>query len=197
MKTKSRFLHNALIAAFLIIPSLVMTNSWSATALQSDAISLESTYVGSVELNWAAPGEYTDHLPEPEEKPELGSIDLGFLANCSAGSLDGYVDLSTTLVFPTNKHQITTKSEASLAVGPHITGTCSDDNIEIKSERFEQTTEAGQNVKRQFQLIGALDSAANAYKGEYRETLWGYGPQPFTIVGDFTLYLSTPTTRGE
>jgi hypothetical protein len=201
MKTKSPFLRNTLIAVSLIILSLLATNSSSATALQSGAISLENMYTGSVKLKWAVPGVYTDALtapPLPEGEttlPELGSIDLGFLANCSGGSLDGYVDLSATLVFP---ELPTTAADGTKATrSPSISGTCSDNSLQILSERFTQTTEAGQNVERQFQLSGALDTAANAYTGQYRETLWGYGLQPFTIVGDFTLSLSTPATRGE
>jgi hypothetical protein len=82
MKTKSPFLRNTLIAVSLIILSLLATNSSSATALQSGAISLENMYTGSVKLKWAVPGVYTDALtapPLPEGEttlPELGSIDL-------------------------------------------------------------------------------------------------------------------------
>jgi uncharacterized repeat protein (TIGR02543 family) len=92
-------------------------------------------------------------------------------------------------------YDITTDQSATpLKVGPAISGTCSDASWQILSEQFTQTTGAGQSVKRQFQLIGALDATTNTYKGEYRETLWGYGSQPFTIVGDFTLLLANPPT---
>jgi PKD repeat protein len=41
---------------------------------------------------------------------------------------------------------------------------------------------------RQFRLTGQFVSEEdNILSGEYRETVWGYGPQPLTIVGTFTL----------
>lgn len=148
----------------------------------------ETMYIGSVKLNWAAPGIYSDTLTAPAgELPELGSIDLGFLAYCSDGELSGYVDLRTTLVFPGMDKTTTEQSETPLAVGPAISGTCSEGKLEILSNKFEQTTGAGQSLERQFLLIGTLYSDSNSYKGEYRETLWGYGPQPITVVGDFEL----------
>jgi uncharacterized repeat protein (TIGR02543 family) len=192
MKTKPSFLHTWKIAVALVILSLIVAvplfpvRGWPTVAPKSQVVTLENVYIGSVKLNWAAPGLYSDSLTEPDEKPNLGSIDLGFLANCSNGTLDGYVDLSTTLVFP-EMQEITT-ADGTLAVGPSASGTCIDNNWQVLSERFAQTTGAGQSVERQFQLTGAL-TAPKTYTGEYRETVWGYGPQSITVVGDFTLLL--------
>lgn len=161
-----------------------------ARAAQGDLISLESTYAGSAKLNWTARGVYTETLTAPEgELPELGSIDLGFLLHCSQDSLTGYVDLSTTLVF-TTEHIITTTQAITtpLAVGPAVHGACGGANLQLESERFDMVTEAGQRVMRQFRLVGA-QTGLTTFAGEYRETLWGYGPQPLTVVGEFQIAL--------
>lgn len=217
MKNKSNFPRTMMVLISLIMLGVIVAvpaapaYGWPAPAPKSEAaqqqavITLEElyphTYSGIVKLKWAAPGEYDDTLtapipPEGEKLPELGSIDLGFLVNCSSGSLSGHVDLSTTLVFPELK--ITAADGTTTTRPASISGTCSDPSLYILSEKFTQTTEAGQSVERQFQLRnGTLNSVTNAYTGEYRETIWGYGPQAVTIVGEFTLYLSTPATRGE
>ena len=46
---------------------------------------------------------------------------------------------------------------------------------------------------RQFQLVGTVDSEDETQiTGEYRETVWGYGSQPLTIVGQFAMEWSSP-----
>ncbi len=162
----------------------------SMPAAPSALIPLESTYVGAAQLNWVSPGVYSDTLTAPTGTlPDLGSIDLGFLLHCSNNSLNGYVDLSATLVF-TTEHVITTTQAITtpLAVGPAIQGTCDGVQLQFESERFSMVTEAGQYVMRQFQVTGVKTGLTN-YAGEYRETLWGYGPQPFTIVGELDVTL--------
>ena len=165
----------------------------SAPAAQSELISLESTYAGSAKLNWASPGVYSDTLTAPTGTlPDLGSIDLGFLLHCSQNSLSGYVDLGTTLVF-TTEHVITTTQAITtpLAVGPAVHGTCNSADLQFESERFSMVTEAGQRVMRQFRLTGVQTGTVIA--GEYRETLWGYGPQPLTVVGAVEVALVSGT----
>ena len=73
-----------------------------------------------------------------------------------------------------------------LAVGPCVSGVFDGDNLHVESERFIQVTGAGQRLMRQFRLMGRL-ADLNTFTGEYRETVWGYGPQPLTVVGSFTL----------
>jgi hypothetical protein len=75
-----------------------------------------------------------------------------------------------------------------LAVGPAIQGTCDGVHLQFESERFSMVTEAGQRVMRQFRVTG-VKTGLTSYAGEYRETLWGYGPQPFTIVGELDVAL--------
>jgi hypothetical protein len=42
---------------------------------------------------------------------------------------------------------------------------------------------------RQFHLAGAaVAGQSDVYSGEYRETIWGYGTRPLTVIGTFTLY---------
>jgi hypothetical protein len=165
-------------------------NSRLVPAPQSSLVTLDSTYVGKANLKWAAAGLYSDTLHPPTGTlPELGSIDLGFLLHCDHNNLNGYVDLSTTLVF-TREHIVTTTQAVTtpLAVGPAVFGTCNGANVRFESERFEWVTSAGQEVERQFRLIGVARSTG-VISGEYRETLWGYGYQPYTIVGNFNLAL--------
>ncbi len=197
MKNKLNFSRIAMVLTSLVILGMIVAvplapaYGWPAPAPKSGVAPEQAVntqvdpypyiYIGSAKLNWAAPGGLTDTLTAPippvgEKLPDLGSIDLGFLANCSAGSLSGSVDLSTTLVFPeviiTAADKTTTTRPVSI-----ISGTCSDPILYILSEKFTQTTEAGQSVERQFQLRnGTLNSVTNAYTGEYRETIWGYGP---------------------
>lgn len=165
-----------------------------AQAAQSNLVSLESAYAGQAKLNWAVPGTYSDTLTAPTGTlPDLGSIDLGFLLHRSGNSLSGYVDLGNTLVF-TGEHIITTTQAVTtpLAVGPAISGAWNGANVQFASEPFKITTDAGQRVTRQFRLIGGV-RAGSVITGEYRETLWGYGPQPLTVVGEFKLGLLSGT----
>lgn len=197
MKTNKPFsriwIIGAAVAAVLLATALPL---WALRGLdathsaQAEPVSLESTYAGYVKLNWAVPGVYSDTLTAPEGTlPDLGRIDLSFLPHCAGANLSGYVDLSTTLVF-TREHTIipTEVITTSLGVGPAVHGLCGGDNLQIESERFDYLTGAGQPVMRQFRLTGTRVNST-MFTGEYRETLWGYGPQPLTIVGEFDLNL--------
>ena len=208
MKNKLNFSRIAMVLISLVMLGVIVAvplataYGWPALASQQavdNPYPNPDIYSGIVELQWAAEGEYDKTLIEPQVKPDLDSIDLGFLANCSNGTLSGYVNLSATLVFP-ELHTITISDDSpaqTLAVGPSISGSCGA-SLVILSEKFEQKinqisdeNEPGETVTRQFQLIGALNAATNSYEGEYRETLWSYGLQPVTMVGRFTLVLSS------
>jgi uncharacterized repeat protein (TIGR01451 family) len=160
-----------------------------AHPVQNGPGSLNGTYFGTVKLDWAMPGEYSDPLPTPTPDPEgasppdLGEIDLG-LALIQAGStVSGYVDLDFTLVF-TGEHTVDGQ-----AFGPHVGGTFDGTNLTLESERVSLLT-AGQRLTRQFRLTGGtVPDQENVLSGEYRETVWGYGPQPLTIIGTFNLQL--------
>ena len=115
-------------------------------------------------------------------------IDLGLLLHRSEDNVTGYVDLDNTLVF-TAEHTITATlptTTTQLAVGPYVSGAFEGDSLHFESERLVQVTGAKQRLMRQFRLIGTL-ADLNTFTGEYRETVWGYGPQPLTVVGSFTL----------
>lgn len=163
---------------------------------QATPLALEHMYLGGVKLNWVAPGVYSDTLTAPTGTlPSLGGIDLAFLLHCSANQLSGYVDLENTLVF-TVEHIITTTQAltTSVQVGPAVSGTCEGATMQFESERFSLATEEGQPMLRQFSVTGT-QATATTFTGEYRETLWGYGPQPLTVVGDVTLELVSGVTE--
>ncbi len=96
-------------------------------------------------------------------------------------TISGYVDLEFTLVF-TTEHVVD-----DTAYGPSVTGSFDGTNLTLTSERVSLSS-AGRSLMRQVRLTGQMVSEEeNVLSGEYRETIWGYGPQPLTIVGTFTL----------
>ena len=167
-------------------------DTWAALGRPAEQRAALSTatnvaYVGVVELERATPGEFSDPLPAPESvpeaptPPELGEIDLGLELIRSDNTVSGYVDLDFTLVF-TQRHQID-----SVWYGPSVEGTFDGENLTLTSERVSSLI-AGQHLMRQFWMTGAaVPDQEGRLSGEYRETLWGYGPQPLTILGTFTL----------
>jgi uncharacterized repeat protein (TIGR01451 family) len=158
-----------------------------ARPAQAGAAALNGTYVGTVKLDWALPGEFSDPLPTPTPDPEgpsppdLGEIDLGLRLSQSDGTVSGYVDLEFTLVF-TTEHTVD-----ATPFGPSVAGTFDGTDLSLTSERLSLIS-AGQRLMRQFRLTGEMaPDQDHVLSGEYRETLWGYGPQPFTIIGTFSL----------
>jgi uncharacterized repeat protein (TIGR01451 family) len=165
--------------------------AWEAPSrpVQSKADSLNGTYLGTVKLDWAMPGEYSDPLPTPTPDPEgtsppdLGEIDLGLALVQASSTVSGYVDLEFSLVF-TGEHTVDGQ-----VFGPYVEGTFDGTNLALESERVSLQT-AGQRLMRQFRLTGERSpDQENVLSGEYRETVWGYGPQPLTIIGAFNLRL--------
>ena len=180
-------------------------------AVQPSANVLDGAYAGIVELDWALSGVYSDTLPTPEPSEEpvpiLNAIDLGFLFHQVDGQGDGHVDLSSTLIFtvehtimvtpvgPTPDPGTPTPEAVSLAVGPAVDVSLNGADLIVESERFAMTTSAGQSLQRQFQLIGVADhDNDHRFTGEYRETIWGFGLQPLTLVGRFTIVQPTVGT---
>jgi hypothetical protein len=170
-------------------------DAWDGLAgLARDAPSapLASTnlaYVGTVELEWAMPGQLSDPLPTPTPNPDpgapappdLGGIDLGLELIRSGNTISGFVDLDFTLVF-TREHRI-----GITDFGPSLEGTFDGTNLALTSERVSSLINQ-QRLMRQFRLTGAvLPDSDGTLSGQYRETVWGYGPQPLTILGTFTL----------
>lgn len=150
------------------------------------AASLSGAYIGTVELDYAVPGEYDDDLNPPvpgdDPLPALGNIDFGLqLTDAGEGAMEGYVDLEHTLVFTT------THTVGATDFGPIVTGSFDGDDLVLESERVSLVS-AGQRLMRQFRLTGSVaEDNPLQITGEYRETVWGYGPQPATVVGRFTL----------
>ncbi|MCL4862624.1 MAG: tandem-95 repeat protein, partial [Caldilineaceae bacterium] len=59
--------------------------------------------------------------------------------------------------------------------------------LKLQSERVTLTV-AGQTVTRQFILTStSVEDKGNILRGAYRETVWGFSPQPATVVGTFAL----------
>ena len=146
-------------------------------------------YIGRVELEWVMPGEFSDPLPAPTPNPDpqappsphLGEIDLALEFTRSGDTINGYVDLEFTLVF-TGEHQL-----GSVWYGPSVEGIFDGENLSVTSERISLVS-AGQRLMRQFRLVGAaVPEQEGTLSGQYRETVWGYGPQPMTVQGTFTL----------
>ena len=157
-----------------------------AQPAQDDPPPLSGTFFGTVALEWAMPGAYGDPLPTPTPDPggtappDLGEIDFALFLVQSGGTVTGYVDLEFTLVF-TTEHTVD-----GTAYGPAVQGTYVTPTLTIESERISLLT-SGQRLMRQFRLSGELAPDEESLSGEYRETLWGYGPQPLTVIGTFTL----------
>jgi hypothetical protein len=155
---------------------------------------------GSVALLAGMPGTYSDTLttatpdPDGDPPPELGAIDLGlqlYHTGCCSPSapctLTGHVRLDNSLVF-TAEHTIDLPDPTpDLDVGPEIYGTYDGSAITLESERTSVST-AGRDLDRQFALTGALvGEGVKRLEGEYRETIWGYGLQPLTVIGQASL----------
>lgn len=118
---------------------------------------------------------------------DLGYIDLAFNLAPSGQNLAGNVILSRTLVF--------SATEGNIAV----TGQMNGNNLHLESSQFtmrmnEARVIGGEQVAperivtRQFSLDTEqiLNDGATLL-GTYRETIWGYAPEPVTVVGKFAL----------
>lgn len=165
----------------------------AAAPRRAEATNIDKTLVGTVDLAWGASGTYTETWTADElsELTEDASIDIGFLlVEASGNAVTAYVDLESTLVY-TNAHIITTTVNATgaetLAVGPQSSGSYTNDQLNLLSERIVYTTEAGQTVERQFRLSAAASTENGILTGEYRETIWGITLDPLTIMGTFEL----------
>jgi len=162
--------------------------------VQSAANALNGTYAGVVHLDWSLPGTYTDALatprPGPTPAPDLGVIDLGLRLSQSGDDVTGHVDLGFTQVF-TKEQEVD-----GLAVGPAVTGTVSGTGVSLTSSTSNRTT-AGMSLRGRFALTGQFDpDQEDVLSGEYRDTIWGYGPQPFTVIGRFSLQLVRTVNAG-
>jgi len=212
--SKITLVAGALLVAMALLAMVLTLQLWprSTTAPAARFLSdpsaarPEGAYSGIVELDWSLAGVYSDTLPTPTAQPEgapspiLNAVDLGLIFHPAGLRVDGHVDLSSSLIF-TEEHTILatpvgptpgpgtpTPAAVPLAVGPAVSVTFDGTNLRVESERFAMTTGAGQRLQRQFRLVGTADGGdIHRFTGDYRETIWGFGPQPLTLVGRFIL----------
>ncbi len=199
--------------ALVVLLVVLQAKTRDSTALvaqpapqQAAATTIDGAYGGAVDLKWALVGVYTDVLPTPTPQPvgtpspQMGGIDLGLFLTQSGSQVTGYVDLDSTMVY-TAEHTIMatptgfdpdsgapTPVASELAVGPAVTGSFDGATLTLDSERWATTTASGVPLQRQFRLTGAPDPD-NPYRftGEYRETVWGFGAKPLTLIGRFVI----------
>lgn len=162
----------------------------------ADAIQLIGNYSGQVQLQAVTTGVYSATVATPTPDPagtalNLGSVDLALQLSQTGGNVNGYVDLSKTLIF-TVEH--TLAGPPALAIGPYVTGSFDGVTLRLTSEPVHQVV-MGRTVTRQFSLVGTMAPGDSAMLiGEYRETLWDYASQPITTIGAFTV--QRPTFSG-
>jgi len=152
---------------------------------------LDGNYRGNVALAWTVSGVLSDPLPTPTPAPsgapaapDLGAIDLALQLRQNGNTVTGYVDLATTLVFSVEH---TLPGPPVIKTGPNVQGTFDGTTLALTSEQIS-TNLNGRTLQRQFSLQGVVTGSELAQiSGQYRETLWGYAPQPVTVLGHFTL----------
>lgn len=192
----------------LVNTPLTLAQPAQAEPAQANAGQLTGEYTGQVKLQWSLSGVYSDTLATPAPPPagspappDLGAIDLALQLNHAGSAISGHIVLNNTLVF-TREHTISVGGKP-IDIGPTVQGSFDGVNLTVISEQTTLTV-AGRSVQRQFRLTGAVTSAdGRTLSGEYRETIWGYTPQPITAVGPFTLQwigsgsvADTPLTGG-
>ena len=173
----------------------VAVNGAVSLAPSGGSFSIDYGISGEVALVWAGAGTLTDNLTAPTpaelaELPDLGTHALALLLQKGSGAnVTGYVELESSLVF-TGHHTVDTTvagAATALVVGPQVNGTYANGAINLLSERVPYVTDSGEAVERQFRLVGNAGPTPGVIIGEYRETIWGYGLEPLTVVGTFEL----------
>jgi hypothetical protein len=175
--------------------------------LQSSPGLLSGSFSGEVKLDWTLVGVYSDTLATPTKQPtltpspaDLGWIDLGVQLAQIGTRVSGFVDLQETLVYtkeatilatpvqPTPAPGSPTPGATPLAIGPTVDGRLNGATLQLQSSRVRGIL-AGVPIQRQFRLNGVTAWADDmvTISGEYRETIWGYVPQPLTLIGRFEL----------
>jgi hypothetical protein len=208
MKTQ-QYLAGVLLIALLVAGAILTTGARLSSLLyplpQGEAktgqlpsagnFTIDYAVSGQVELAWTGAGILTDNLtaPTPEELetlPDLGAIELAFVLQKAGGTnVTGFVELEESIVY-TGFHTINTTivgEATTMVVGPQISGSYANGILNLLSERVAYVTESGEAVERQFRLVGSAGQTPGVLVGEYRETVWGYGLEPITVVGTFTL----------
>lgn len=177
----------------------------SAPQDQNAIAPIGGNYSGLVTLKFTLGGVYSTTLSTPTPPPagtpapaDVGEIDLALFLSQTGSAVSGYVNLERSLAF-TAEHTIQatpvviaplstaqpTLAPVALKIGPYVQGTFDGSTLTVQSEKTTQVV-AGIPMQRQFRIVGTLKPGdPNTLIGEYRETVWGYGPQPLTVLGQF------------
>ena len=197
-KRHSLILIAAMMTTGLIVILAAVSSVIGSVSAETETLRVDQQAFGSADLQWGIEGILTDPLTstlssEPAVLTDLGEIDVAFWLEISdttvPTNVHGYVDLSKTLVF-TAEHEVevTLMTPPMLEpVGPRVDGSLNNGNLTLISERFVYVNDIGKTLGRQFRLIGTVSDGIAT--GEYRETVWGYGSKPLTIVGEFELLM--------
>lgn len=153
----------------------------SAQGAAVTAVQLNGNFSGQVSLRAVATGVYSDNLTVASKQPNLATIDLALQLHQTDNRVSGYVALEKSLIF-TVEH--TLAGATPLLIGPYVDGAFDGTTFRLQSERVTQMV-TGQPVTRQFRVDGTVSADGTTLTGEYRETLWGYAPQPITTIGAF------------
>jgi hypothetical protein len=160
-------------------------------SVQAAGMPLTGLYQGVVELNGVYNGTYQQS--EIIRAFDGGQIDLALVLEQVEEQVDGYIDLDLTMVF----NQVNVYDE--LPYGPYVSGSFSGTILTLESEQFDWQINPGRVLDdgrvlpeeiatRQFRLVATeVQEGGARLVGEYRETIWGIGVQPITLVGDFAL----------
>lgn len=200
----------------LALGALALTSGRSAAAPEQSG-PIVGEYRGSVTLGNIVLGILSSPLVTPTPPPSptpSGQLDmrieLSLNLQQSGTQVSGFVMLDRTLLYPRVTVIPATPSGATpgpgtprpgatpLAIGPRVNGTFDGTTLRLTSERYELLispsrrlingyTIPEQKVTRQFSLVGTVQNNGDILSGEYRETVWGYGQQPSTAIGRFTL----------
>ena len=178
-----------LIAAVIICAKLGQARlQLASNAVASEATLLEvmGDYSGQATLHGIYNGVLSN-TSAVSTTMDLGYIDLAFNLAPSGQNWAGNVILSRTLVF--------SATEGNIAV----TGSMNGSNLHLESGKFtikmnearmigNEQVAPERIVTRQFSLDTEqiLNDGATLL-GTYRETIWGYAPEPVTVVGKFAL----------
>lgn len=197
-----KIMTNGRFAALLMVLALGAPIIWQARFAQAifakvyaslpqvDLIaqSISGDYSGQATLQGVYNGVWSSNAAiADKDKMDLGYIDLAFSFAPSSQNVSGNVILSRTLVFSNTDGDI---SVTGKMVGNSLQLTSSQFTMKMNEARIINGEQVAPEriVTRQFSLI--TDQILNdgaTLTGIYRETIWGYAPEPVTVVGKFAL----------
>ncbi len=207
----------ALLTLAALALAAVALTSRPGVAAPVETGPITGQYTGSVQLRHVLVGVLSAPLstPTPAPSPTPATqldmpVDLSLTLQQTGSQVTGFVMLDRTILYPrvttisatpvgpTPGPGTPTPRATPLGIGPRVTGTFDGTTLTLTSEQYELLiaparrlangyTIPEQKVTRQFSLVGTVRNGGNTVTGEYRETVWGYGKQPSTAIGSFTL----------